>query len=298
MSSINSIQGFGPMQGMQGMEGMHRSATLTDDQKKQVQSILSKYDPNNLTAQDAQSIFEQFRDAGIRPGKGMVDAIKAAGFDAEKLRSLGMQGMPGIPGMQRMEGNGQLAELTDDQKKQVQSILSKYDPNNLTAQDARAIFTQFRDAGIPPAKGMGEAIEAAGFDAEKLRSLGMPQPDNQENLFWASQNSTRGLNTSMLQSLQQILSQYDVTNLSADEEKRLITQLQSLTQLQGLGQENSFWTSENGTQKLNTSALESFQSILSQYDFTNLSSDQEKSLFVQLQRSGLLQAGNLLNLGA
>jgi hypothetical protein len=286
---MDSIQGFGPIQGMQGMEGFRQSATLTNDQKKQVQSILSQYDPNNLTAENAQSIFKQFREAGIRPGKGMKDAIEAAGFDVEKLRP---QGMPGP------EGVRQSATLTDDQKKQVQDILSKYDPNNLTAKDAHAIFTQFRDAGIPPAKGMEETIKAAGFDAEKLRSLGMPRNDDQESMFWASQNSTQELNISALKSLQSILSQYDITNLSTDQEASLLTQLQSLTQLQDTGKEYSFWTNKNNNQGLNTSALESLKSILSQYDFTNLSTNQEKNLFTQLKSAGLLQAGSFLNFGA
>jgi negative regulator of sigma E activity len=117
-------------------------------------------------------------------------------------------------------------------------------------------------------------------------------------MFWASQNSTQELNISALKSLQSILSQYDITNLSTDQEASLLTQLQSLTQPQDTGKENSFWTNKNNNQGLNTSALESLKSILSQYDFTNLSTNQEKNLFTQLKSAGLLQAGSFLNFGA
>jgi hypothetical protein len=224
---MSSIQGLGSMQGMQGMmgmEGMRRGAALTDDQKSTLQSILSDYDPNNLTADDAQAIFEKMRQAGIQPGKGMKEAIETAGFDAEKLRSLAMQGMQQSQGMQFTR---QASELTDDQKSTVASILSKYDANNITSSDAQSIFKAFKDAGITPMKGLKEAIESAGFDAEKLRSLAMPQDSSQENYFWASQNSSNSINTSALQSLKSILSQYDLSNLSTDQENNLFSQLQN-----------------------------------------------------------------------
>ena len=73
-------------------------------------------------------------------------------------------------------------------------------------------------------KGLKEAIESAGFDAEKLRSLAMPQETSQ-NMFWASQNSSTTVNKSSLQTLKSILSQYDLSSLSTDQETSLITQL-------------------------------------------------------------------------
>ena len=143
--------------------------------------------------------------------------------------------------MQGTASSQQASELTDDQKSTVASILSNYDADNITAADAKTIFQKFQDAGITPQKGLKEAIEAAGFDAEAIRSLAMPNDNNLETSFWASQNSA---------------------------------------------------------QEVSTTALQSLQTILSQYDFTNLSSDQEKNLLSQLNSAGLLQSGNLLNLGA
>lgn len=67
--------------------GRERPAALTDAQKATIQSILENYDAASLTAPDAQAIHRAFRDAGIRPCPGMRDAIEAAGFDPEKLRS-------------------------------------------------------------------------------------------------------------------------------------------------------------------------------------------------------------------
>ena len=65
-----------------------RDVTLTADQVATVKAILSKYDPATLTAEQAKAIHEAFRKAGLRGGPAMGDAIKAAGFDPDKLRDL------------------------------------------------------------------------------------------------------------------------------------------------------------------------------------------------------------------
>src|SRR5512138_2947196 len=71
-------------------EGGRRVETepLTDAQKQQVKAILSKFDPATLTADQAKSIHETFRQAGLRGGPAMADTIKSAGFDPDKLRDL------------------------------------------------------------------------------------------------------------------------------------------------------------------------------------------------------------------
>jgi len=61
---------------------------LTDAQKQQVKSIVSKYDAHTLTADQAKAIHEAFRQAGLRGGPAMADTINAAGFDPDKLRDL------------------------------------------------------------------------------------------------------------------------------------------------------------------------------------------------------------------
>ena len=60
----------------------------TDEQKALVASILSEYDAENLTAEDAKAINNAFREAGIRRGPGQQEAIEAAGFDPGKISSL------------------------------------------------------------------------------------------------------------------------------------------------------------------------------------------------------------------
>jgi Spy/CpxP family protein refolding chaperone len=83
-------------------DGPWTTQTLTDAQKEQVKVILSKYDANTLTPGQARAIHEAFRQAGLRGGPAMGDAIRAAGFDPGKLRDLapppGQDGGRGRPG--------------------------------------------------------------------------------------------------------------------------------------------------------------------------------------------------------
>jgi hypothetical protein len=135
-----------------------------------------------------------------------------------------------------MRPMGPPPELSDDQKAQVQTILSKYDKSNISTDDAKAIFQAFKDAGIK-GPGLKQAIEEAGFNPEDLRTKAKPD--------WIPSPPSE--------------------------------------------------TSSNPG--INLSALQSLQKILSQFDLGKLSSDQQTDLFSKLTQSGLLQSGNIINLG-
>jgi hypothetical protein len=53
-----------------------------------------------------------------------------------------------------------------------------------------------------------------------------------------------------------------------------------------------------GKADVNTSTLQSLQSILSQYDLASMSSDDEQGLLDQLINSGLLKTTNMIDLSA
>jgi phosphatidylethanolamine-binding protein (PEBP) family uncharacterized protein/Spy/CpxP family protein refolding chaperone len=68
--------------------GSERTESLTTAQKAKVKAILSKYKANALTAAEARAIHEAFRQAGLRGGPALNDAVKAAGFNPNTLRDL------------------------------------------------------------------------------------------------------------------------------------------------------------------------------------------------------------------
>jgi hypothetical protein len=146
-----------------------------------------------------------------------------------------IEGVQSVGSVRSFGAMPSLQQLSEEDKEDIQSILSEYDPDNLTVEDAKNIFAAFSEAGIQPAAGMREAIEAAGFDAEKLRTMAMPNnqppppPQGGRPPGGAPpggmQQKGQGLNVSALQDLQDILSEYDLSNLSSDEEDELITKL-------------------------------------------------------------------------
>lgn len=71
-----------------GQKPQEKDQTLTPAQTATIKIILSKYNASKLTAADAKAIHEKLRDAGIHAGPETNDAIIAAGFDPEKLRTL------------------------------------------------------------------------------------------------------------------------------------------------------------------------------------------------------------------
>lgn len=124
--------------------------------------------------------------------------------------------------------------LTDEQKEKIAEILSNYDTDSITEEDAKAIFEAFKEAGITPCAGMKEAIEAAGFDGEELRSLAgldqAPPPPPSSEIQGTGTSTT--INQSALQSLQTILNDFDLTELSEEEQSELLTRLQDAGLLQ------------------------------------------------------------------
>ena len=82
----------------------------------------------------------------------------------------------GVGGQTRDNGPRDSAPLTAAQQAQVKVILSQYDPNVLTASQAKAIHEALRQAGIRGGPALNDTVKAAGFDPDKLRDLA-PLPD-------------------------------------------------------------------------------------------------------------------------
>lgn len=76
IDSLNSTMSSGMMP--PPIRGAH---PLTDDQRSQLQDILANYDPENMTAEDTQTMRDEIREAGIRPGKELRTTLQEAGFE-------------------------------------------------------------------------------------------------------------------------------------------------------------------------------------------------------------------------
>ena len=151
----------------------------------------------------------------------------------------GIQGMGGMNAMGAMRGMGEPPRsqpLTSEQKTQLEDILSEYDPASVTSDEAKKIFDAFREAGLRGPE-VREAVAAAGFDADGLFKMAH-------------------------------------------------------------GDRPAPATPPSGGQQVNLQALQSLQSILSQFDLTDISADEQNDLFSQLSKAGLIETGSVLNRGA
>lgn len=142
--------------------------SLSVSQKETIESVLSNYDSENLTSEDATEIKESFQEAGIKPSKEMAETMALLGFDAKKIGNLATEGsgqgsMPPPPPPPPKEGevsditslldtlfseededslttsitsseistySNQIANLNESAKSDVMSLLEKFTANN------------------------------------------------------------------------------------------------------------------------------------------------------------------------
>jgi len=79
---------------------------LSQAQRDSVKTILSKYKSETLTADEAREIHRLMREVGVTGGAGEDSAVSAAGFDAEKLKTLAIAGeIPKPPSEQVAAGS-------------------------------------------------------------------------------------------------------------------------------------------------------------------------------------------------
>ena len=147
---------------------------LTDQQSAQITTILSGYNPSTLTADQAKVIHDKFRDAGIHPGPETKDAIIAAGFDPEKLRSLAPP-----PGKGDKDGH-KPPSLEERMKKVDEKIINPLSLNSSQSETVNGAFREFFDGmdkirqeqqniPAPPEKSKIEPLEKA--RDEKIRQV-------------------------------------------------------------------------------------------------------------------------------
>lgn len=147
-------------------EGQPQKAEpLTDAQQAQVKAILAKYDANTLTADQAKAIHEAFRQAGLRGGPAINEAVKASGFNPDKLRDLAPPSAQGGRRDQARDGDGRPAppdrEAGGQGQYSIEQAISDRAQLNTIAFDGLAFLTG--DLGcntfLPP----GKAADFFGF---------------------------------------------------------------------------------------------------------------------------------------
>lgn len=114
--------------------------------------------------------------------------------------------------------------LSDEQKSLVQETLSNYDAENLSEDDAKAIMETFKEAGIRPGKELADLTSDLGFDAKTIADrAGLEPPQGPPP---SPPGGEQSLNTEDLSALQSIIDDYDLNDLSQEEEEEILNQLE------------------------------------------------------------------------
>lgn len=85
------------------------SDTLSNTQKQALDSLLSDVDAENLSDDEAKALVSGIQEAGISEGRGLAQALGAAGIDARGLAEqagLGPKGAGGAAGPEGAAGGG------------------------------------------------------------------------------------------------------------------------------------------------------------------------------------------------
>ena len=123
---------------------------LTDDQKQLISETLKQYDANNLTETDAQSIVTAFSEAGIQPGKALMEAMATEGFDARTVgEAAGLQGQP--PGPPPGQGNQGGLNVDPERLDELVNLLDQYLHDEMSDAERQSTLDSIRETLIPEA---------------------------------------------------------------------------------------------------------------------------------------------------
>lgn len=138
-----------------------QSQTFDSTLLNQVKLILSHYQPEALTAEDARAIHEKFHEAGLQPGPGMHEAIVATGFDPDKLRTLDP------PPVGHQQGSDQRPSPEERMNRINEKIIAPLQVNEQQKKEIVAAFSEFfaemdqiqKNSMVQPERSKIEAIE-------------------------------------------------------------------------------------------------------------------------------------------
>jgi len=116
---------------------------LTDEQNTLLSDTLSEYDPENLTATDAQAIIEALSEAGIQPSESLESTMAELGFDAKTIGDLGRQSgssdMPPPPPPPR-QSSDEITSMVDYLTELMEEKLAESDKLELNDADKESIM--------------------------------------------------------------------------------------------------------------------------------------------------------------
>ncbi|WP_019615739.1 hypothetical protein [Psychromonas ossibalaenae] len=126
--SINSISA-----GMQVPSIQINKPSMSTEQRETATELLSNFDADALSSDDAVYIVAGLADAGISPGKELAELMQDNGFDAHSIGEMAGAESGRMP---PPAGEGQSAEILT----YLEEILAEYDSSKLSDTDKDSIL--------------------------------------------------------------------------------------------------------------------------------------------------------------
>lgn len=124
-----------------GMTPRPQAQPLSDEQKSLIEETLSGFDPENLSQEDALSITETFKEAGIQPSPEMADLMAEFDFDAKAVgEQSGMQPPP------PPSENSDIAsmDITDELLQSLNGLINEYYSDSLSDEDKESTLSSIK----------------------------------------------------------------------------------------------------------------------------------------------------------
>jgi|GEM_PF-1475696 hypothetical protein len=120
---------------------------LTDAQKTKLADIISKYDPDNMTASSTKSMMDEIKNAGITPSKDLGETLNKAGFKPpEKPADATQSATTSTSSSTTTTSSSTVSSSSDDLKSQVLDLLTKEGATNISDDDINAFISNLKSS--------------------------------------------------------------------------------------------------------------------------------------------------------
>jgi len=118
-----------------------QATTLTTDQQDQLQTLLSEFDVDNLSADDATKIVSSIQEMGIEPSQSLTDLMADSGFDAQAIGDMGGANRPPPPPPPQESTTTESSELVSF----LEELLESYDSEELSDENKDSILAAVQE---------------------------------------------------------------------------------------------------------------------------------------------------------
>jgi hypothetical protein len=137
------IDSIGSSTSMQ-LPPMRTQQSLSTEQEALIAETLSKYDTENLSEEDAASIVETLKEAGIEPSRSLEQALSNEGVDAKELGEMANVGGPrrGPPPPPPGGGDTETIEASSIMDYLETLLEEQEDVSSMTDTDMQELYSQ------------------------------------------------------------------------------------------------------------------------------------------------------------